>query len=389
MRILQIETFGRGGLIHYTYNLACALAERGHDVTLLTTTAYELGERNLPNHLRVVRAIARFTNRQPQRLSGRVLGLARSAEALFDAFAVAAYARRLKPDIIHFHSTNASSLTYLGILRLLGIPVVATAHVVTPHERIPFQGAVYRRIHRLCHLEIAHSEVDRRRLHEEFAVSPEDVAVIPHGDYGFFEAEVEERDRDLARRHLGLASEHKVALFFGYIREYKGLDILLEAWPAVSEAVPEARLVVAGDPGRLSDARRDELEAWAGRAGAVHRFQYIPFSDVALYFAAADLLALPYRNIGQSGVLYVALSLGLPVVATAVGAFPEMLSDGESALLIPPESPRELTRALTRLLDDGSLRQHLADGGRRVAEAHSWPIIAAATEKTYSRLVPS
>lgn len=386
MRILEIETFGRGGLIHYTYNLACALAERGHEVTLLTTAAYELEDRSLPTGLRVVKAIGRFTHRQRHRLSTRLLGRARSVEALFDSFAVARFARRLQPDVIHVHSTHTSSLTFLGALRMLGIPVVATTHVVTPHEPIRFQNAIYRRIHQLSHLHIAHSEFDRDRLFEEFAVDPECVVVIPHGEYEFFASGVEPSDSGLARRTFGFEPQHKIALFFGYIREYKGLDILLEAWPAVAEAIPEARLLVAGDPGRLNESRRQELETWATRVGAVHRFQYIPFSEVRRYFEAADALAMPYRHISQSGVLYLALSLGVPVVATKVGALPEVLRDGESALLIPPESPEELSQALIRLLSDEGLRDRVRRGGRRVADEHSWPAIAVRTEEAFVKL---
>ena len=98
---------------------------------------------------------------------------------------------------------------------------------------------------------------------------------------------------------------------------------------------------------------------------------------------------MPYRRISQSGVLYLALSLGVPVVATNVGALPEVLRDGESALLVPPGSPADLARALQRSLMDDELRRRLAEGGRQVAESHSWPAIAARTEEAFARLVES
>jgi glycosyltransferase involved in cell wall biosynthesis len=389
MRILEIETFGRGGLIHYAYNLSCALAERGHEVTLLTASGYELGEWRPPAGLRLVTTIAGFTNRNASKIPPPLLGPVRSLEAGLDALRVARFGRRLRPDVIHFHSTNTSALVYLTRLRRLGIPIVATAHVVTPHERIRFQDAIYRRIHLLSHLRIAHSEADRRRLQEEFDIGPESVAVIPHGEYGFFDAGPEPSDRDSARQSLGLSARDKVALFFGYIREYKGLDVLLEAWPRVVRELPDARLVIAGDAGRLPESRRRELLDRASRCGAICRFEYIPFSDVARYFRAADVLAMPYRRISQSGVLYLALSLGVPVVATNVGALPEVLRDGESALLVPPDSPPDLARALERSLKDVELRRRLAEGGRQVAESHSWPAIAARTEEAFARLVES
>jgi glycosyltransferase involved in cell wall biosynthesis len=387
MRILQIETFGRGGLIHYTYNLSGALAERGHEVTLMTTAAYELEGRSLPANLRLVKAIGHITKRVEGALPAFAASFARKIEAVVDAGAAAAFARRLRPDVIHLHCTNPILFVYLMLLRLLGVPLVATAHVVTPHERIPFQQAVYRRIHRMSHLIIAHSDFDRKRLLEEFGVDPDRVMVIPHGEYGFFESGGDLHNRHTARRSLGLEPQDEVALFFGYIREYKGLDVLLEAWPTVVDARPAARLLVAGDPVRLDPARRDELEAWATRLGVVHQFDYIPFSDVARYFRAADVLVMPYRHISQSGVLFLALSLGLPVVATRVGALPELLRDGDSALLVPPESPSALANALIRMLGDSELRERLARSGRRVADRHSWPSIAERTESAFESLV--
>ncbi len=138
---------------------------------------------------------------------------------------------------------------------------------------------------------------------------------------------------------------------------------------------------------QLDPARRQALLAAAERVGALHRFEYVPFSDVTRYFAAADVLVLPYRHVSQSGVLFLALSLGLPVVATSVGALPEVLRDGESALLVPPGSPDALAGAVSLALGDPALREHLAEGGRGVAAAHGWPSIAERTATTFARLV--
>jgi glycosyltransferase involved in cell wall biosynthesis len=386
MRILEIETFGRGGLIHYAHNLSSALAGRGHDVTLLTSAAYELEGRPRPEGFRLVKGIARFTSGRGRALPGPLLAWTRRVEAVRDALAVTAVARRDRPDVVHLHCTNPASAVYLTLLRRAGVPLVATAHVVTPHEPIPLQHAVYRQVHHAPDLVVAHSEFDRRRLVDEFSVPPGRVVVIPHGEYGFFASD-DRPARDEARRALGLSPQDEVALFFGYVREYKGLDLLLDAWPAVREARPRARLVVAGDPVRLPASRRRALEEQARRLGAVVRLEFVPFADVARYFAAADALALPYRHVSQSGVLYLALALGLPVVATRVGALPELLHDGESALLVPPESPGDLAAALVRLLGDPTLRERLARGGRRIAEEHSWPAVAERTEAAFARLV--
>ncbi len=145
-------------------------------------------------------------------------------------------------------------------------------------------------------------------------------------------------------------------------------------------ARPRARLLIAGDPGRLSQARRRELSSWAQRVGAIHRFEYIPFTEVPRYFAAADVLAMPYRSISQSGVLYLALSLGLPVVATTVGALPGTLRDGESARMIPPETSTALAIYLGYLLGDVELRGRLARGGRQPS-LKAWTISSSSTPR--------
>ena len=103
--------------------------------------------------------------------------------------------------------------------------------------------------------------------------------------------------------------------------------------------------------------------------------------------AAADLLVLPYRRISQSGVLYLALSLGVPVVASAVGAWPDLLTNGEQALLVEPGSPSALADALVRALRDPGLRERLAAGGGAVARAHAWPAVAERTEQAFRALL--
>jgi glycosyltransferase involved in cell wall biosynthesis len=387
MRILEIETFGRGGLIHYAFNLSCALADRGHEVTLVTAASFELAAQPRPPGLEVVPMIGHADPRRRRTWPTLAASAARKAEALGDARRVVASARRLRPDLIHLHCTNPIALVYLTLLERLAIPTVVTAHVVTAHERTRWQDAVSRLIHRRGALIIAHSETDRSRLLDEFGVAAGRVIVIPHGEYGFLARDAAPPDRGAARSSLGLEPHHEVVLFFGYIREYKGLDVLLDSWPAVARARLDARLVIAGDPVRLDRARRQALEAQAARLGAIHRFEYIPVNDVHRYFAAADVLVMPYRHVSQSGVLFLALAEGVPVVATRVGGLPEVLNDGDNALLVPPESADDLTAALIRLLGDPALRRTLVDGGRRVAKAHSWASIAERTETAFARLV--
>lgn len=387
LRIIEIETFGRGGLIHYAYNLSRALGERGHEVTLVTHAAYELDGHPLPSTVRVEKAFGRVTHRSGGAGPSRAAAVLTKLEAVHDAWKAAAFVRRVRPDLVHLHCTTPIALVHVTLLRRLGVPVAVTAHVVTPHERSRLGDAVARRVYHRADLVVAHSGFDRGRLLTECAIDASRLAVIPHGEYGFFTRDAGPIDREAARAGLGLGPQHDVALFFGFIREYKGLDALFEAWPAVARARPGARLLVAGDPARMERHRRLQLEKLAARLGVVHRFGYVPVSDVSRYFAAADVLVMPYRHVSQSGVLFLALSLGLPVVATRVGGLPETLRDGESGLLVAPDAPGELADALIRILGDPGLRERLASGGRQVAAAHGWDVIAERTEAAFRDIV--
>lgn len=152
-------------------------------------------------------------------------------------------------------------------------------------------------------------------------------------------------------------------LFFGRIRAYKGLDLLRDAWALVAAERPGATLRVVGD-GKL-DAVAPGL---AALPGVTIDQRWVPDEEMAAVVAAAGTLVLPYREASQSGVLPIALALGVPAVATAVGGLGEQLRDGESGLQVAPE-PRALADAMLRMLDDPALRARLAAGAKAAGAA--------------------
>ena len=169
MKILEVETFGRGGLTHYVENLARALEARGHLVWIATATDCEMARgAPLPANVRLVKVIRGGAGRQGRGRPRVADGLRRKVRALSDALAVARAVRRVRPDIIHLHCTNPVVLAYLALLRLSRAPLVYTAHVVTPHEPIPLQSLIYGLVYRLAPWIVAHSRFDRARLIDEF-----------------------------------------------------------------------------------------------------------------------------------------------------------------------------------------------------------------------------
>jgi glycosyltransferase involved in cell wall biosynthesis len=169
----------------------------------------------------------------------------------------------------------------------------------------------------------------------------------------------------------------------GYLTEGRGQDVALRALPLVRRRFPDVRYVIAGDPfPRAQDqAYRERLERLAAELGVGDAVVFVghvePAADV---YAAADAVVNPARfNEPFGRVPFEAAVAGLPAVVTRVGAVPELLRDGESALIVPPEDPEALGQALGRLLDDGALGMRLAAGARGVVDAKLRPEHSLAT----------
>lgn len=170
--------------------------------------------------------------------------------------------------------------------------------------------------------------------------------------------------RDDARRTLGLHGN--VALFFGHVRPFKGLDIALRAWPLLTTNVT---LAVAGEAWWKGE---EEYRALArGLTNVRLDFRYIPDAEIATWFAAADVVLAPYRIEAQSGVALTAFHFARPVIATRVGGLPEIIEEGRNGMLVPPEDPEALARAVDAFFartDREALERHAAASARK----YSW-----------------
>ncbi len=294
---------------------------------------------------------------------------------------------RTAPTIAHVQFLRRSSVEtfYLALVRLAGARVVLTAHNVVPHEAARAEHVLAALRYRFAHQVIAHSAFVRAQLLESFPLPASKVSVVPHGNFDHYRSPTDPT-RAVARGELGLEPGDAVVLFFGYIREYKGLELLLEAFPAAVEQLPSLRLVIAGQP--HSNDLRARYRAQIAAGGVADRIivhdHYIDSSQVATYFGAADLAVLPYANIYHSGVVHLANSFATPVLATDVGDFPETIEDGITGFVIEAQSRPALVDGLVRAFADP---QELERIGRRAldrgVERHSWTEIARQTLAVY------
>jgi glycosyltransferase involved in cell wall biosynthesis len=255
--------------------------------------------------------------------------------------------------------------------------IVFVCHNVVPHERTPLSAPLTRWALAPGDAYVVHAQEQAAALRALLPAAV--VRVTPHPLYDMF-VPAEMPARAAARAALGLPADAPVALFFGFIRPYKGLDDLLAALPAACAAVPGLRLLVAGES--WGDPRDHLARAGALGLGDAVTFvnRYIPNEEVAPYFAAADVAVLPYREATGSGVAALAYGFGLPVIATAVGGLGEIVTGEVSGLLVPPGDPAALAAALARYFGEG-LRVRLAAGVAAQRDALSWERLAEVVEQ--------
>lgn len=192
-------------------------------------------------------------------------------------------------------------------------------------------------------------------------------AVIPHPLYSNFG---EKKDRDLSCVRLGLDPARKTLLFFGLIREYKGLDILLEAFDGLGD---EYQLVVAGEPYGSFQKYQDIIDASPAK-DRIHLFlRFIADSEVADFFSAADLAVLPYRSATQSGINAIANHFELPMVVTDVGGLKEAIGETGTGLVASDPRPATVRAEIERFFATPGLQENCIENIKHEKQRLSWP----------------
>lgn len=335
----------RGGIAHYTTLLYHYLRKR-HQVT------WYAFRRQYPRWF-----FPGKTDRDPSQVPLR----AEEVRAMLDSlnpltwWAVARRIQRAKPDLViipWWTSFWAPQLWTIATLvkRASAAKLLFICHNVVDHEAHGFSRFLARAVLQHGDHVFVHAEREREQLRKLLPASS--VTRVFHPIYDFFNSTgLSQRQ---ARQQLGLAGE--VLLFFGFIRPYKGLDVLLEALPLVLARRAVTLLVVG--------------EFWEGKARYLRRIEelgigaavkivegYIPNEQVERYFAAADLVVLPYVSGTGSGIVQIAYGLNKPVVATRVGCLPEVVEDGKTGYAVTPKDPRALAEAVVRFFAEAKERE--------------------------------
>jgi glycosyltransferase involved in cell wall biosynthesis len=250
---------------------------------------------------------------------------------------------------------------------------------VIPHERRPGDRFLTKLAFSQTDLFIAQSRAVERDLFSWFPRLPrERVLFCPHPVYNCYPAF--KGTASDARVAIGLPADAKVLLFFGFVRHYKGLDLLIRAMPHVRRAHPAAHLVVVGEfyePRSEYDKliRELSLQDWV-----TIRDDYCPNEEVGKYFAACDAVVLPYRSATQSGIIQVAYALDTPVITTNVGGLGEVVENGVTGFAVEPDDPQQIAQAVGRFYERGG-RSAFVENVHRESRRYTWEALIEAIEK--------
>lgn len=361
----------RGGIAHYTTELAQSLEAQGHDVLLISF------KRQYPSWL-----YPGSSDKDPSKTAAAPQNAKYWIDSMnpwtwFQAFR---RIRAFNPDrwVLQWWTIFwAPVWVIFGVLNRLALrsPLIFICHNVQPHEERRGVRIFSRLALRLGDVCVVHSEEEGRCVRELVPGARVRVQHLPV--FGRFAGEGQ--SQAAARASLHLPSQAPVFLFFGIIRSYKGLKDLLAAFPAVRRDLPDALLVVAGE---FWEQRQDYEQLIGELAlGEAVRIDdgYIPDEDLHQYLAAADLVVAPYRSVTGSAVVQTARGFGIPVIATRIGSLVELAQDDDGITLVEPGDPSALAQAMV-----AEYQGMKAGAGLRGRPQRSgWHAIVTAIEECY------
>ena len=310
-----------------------------------------------------------------------------------------AYAAMAKPKIFHILWNNRFEFFDRTLLmlyyRLLGKKIALTAHNVNADRRdgkdTLLNRLTLRVQYRLSNHIFVHTNKMKQELVEDFGVQNSRVTVIPFGINNAVPNTPITPEQ--AKQRLGVRKEEKAILFFGRITPYKGLEYMIAAFRQLMARRGHYRLIIAGRVDRCEKywgAIREDIckEVRSGRI--LLKDEFIPDEETEVYFKAADVLVLPYRNVYQSGVLFLGHSFGLPVLAADVGSLTDDIVDGKTGFAFRPEDPVDLARTIEKYFasdlyaDLQNRRGQICDYAN---ERHSWDVVGQITTSVYADLL--
>lgn len=372
MKILMVDQIAKVNY-KYSFSLAEAIAKQGNEVVL-----------------------AIDQKKEKENCSCRMLNLFNTDEKnigkikkLFNY--ISSYRAILKElkngryDVIHTQWLIFSPVDYYylrKIVRKCGVKPIVTIHDILPFNQKFYDFRYHKKIYGLADRIIVQAENNITRFSELFPELSQKVSMIPHGHFLDYAEPVDMR---AAREYLNIREDAFVFLFFGQIKKVKGVGVLLEAFSKMWKDYPEALLVIAGSVWKDDFSQYQEIIDRTGISERVRAdIRYIPDEEIKYYYSACDCCVLPYTDVYQSGVIQLCYAYRKPVVATGIGAFKEVVLDGESGFLCEPNNPENLAFMMRKAIDNKDSFEKMGECGYSyISQKFSWEKIAEKVDNLY------
>jgi D-inositol-3-phosphate glycosyltransferase len=334
--------FRGGGISTYNERLAKAFSDRGDDVTIHTFTL------QYPSFL--FPGKTQYSSEAPP--EGLKIEVTVNSINPFNWIRVGRRIKKERPDLLVIRYWIPFMAPCFGtIARIVRknrhTKVIAITDNIIPHEKMPGMKMLTSWFVRSVGAFITMSRSVLEDLNTFDKNKPR--AYCPHPLYDNFGELI---PKEVAKRQLGLDETKGYILFFGFIREYKGLDILIRAFADESLRTLPVRVIVAGEFYSDPKPYYNLVEAAGQAERFIFRSDFIPNTDVHKYFCAADLVVQPYREATQSGVTQVAYHFNKPMITTNVGGLSEIVPDGKVGYVVDPD-PGEVAVAILRFYKEG------------------------------------
>lgn len=324
----------KGGIAHYTDLLCRALREDGNEVQLYSFKFQ----------------YPKLLYKKPQKdMKSSGFGTNDADFCIhtlnpFNWIKVAGRIKKQKPELIilqWWHPYFAPC--FWSICKLLRREkILFVCHNVFPHERFPLDRLLTKWTLGCGRYFITQSKMDARDL---LSVKHDAVyRVTPHPTYGMFCKQGMSMQK--AREQLQIDQGQRVLLFFGFVRKYKGLQYLLEAMKLLKERDFKVQLWVVGDFGEDKDEYVEQIRTFEIGDQVQMVEGYVPDDEVEKYFAASDLVVLPYLSATQSGIVQIAFGFEKPVLVTEVGGLPDVVTNGKTGYVVEPRSAEMIAEAI-------------------------------------------
>ena len=344
-----------GGVQVHVGQLAARLRDKGHEVQVLA-----------PSSSRPAEAFVRIVGR-PIRIpyNESVAPIALSPQAYRSTRTAVA---RFRPDVVHVHEPFVPGPSMFSAF-LSTVPVVATFHAYADRSRLLAAAApVLRRVWKRLSMRLAVSTAAASFV--EGPMGERGMRIVPNG------ADVEM----FASAQPAQLPEGRRILFVNRLDPRKGFRVMVEAFRELAAERSDAILVVAGDGADRVALRELPIET----RSRVVMLGNVPHDELPPYHAAAEVFCAPATGRESFGIVLVeAMAAGLPVIASDIPGYREVVRDDIEGILVPPRDPAALARSLRDVLDDADLAKRLGEGGRQRARRYSWDTVAGEIEDIY------